>query len=61
MEGLVLLESIGIEEARLACFVRHVETDSPVETDDEEIEVVTDTNTCADSHLAEEILQTEAS
>ena len=59
MEGLVAAEAIDIEVSGTAGFVGQVKADAPVETDDEEVEVVADADAGADGELAEEILQTE--
>ena len=42
VEGLVALEAVDIEVAGLGGVVRQVEGDTPVETDNEEAEVVAD-------------------
>ena len=59
MEGLVALEAVDIEVAGLGGVVRQMEGDTPVETDNEETEVVTDAETGTESLLTEEVAQFE--
>ena len=59
VEGLVALEAVDIEIAGLSGVVRQVEGETPVETDNEETEVVADAKTCAEGLLTEEVAQFE--
>ena len=61
VEGVAALEMGNIIEARLFGFVRQVEGDTPVETEHKEVEVVTKAETCAYSHLTEQVLCLETS
>ena len=54
MEGLIILEAIVVEIARLARIERHVQTDTPVESKDEEIEVVTQSDAGVQRQIVEE-------
>lgn len=59
MEGLVAAEAVDVEVAGTAGVVGQVEADAPVETDDEEVEVVAQSDAGAQCELAEEVLQPE--
>ena len=56
MEGLTILETSHIKEAALASLVGHMKGDTPVDTDNQEVEIVAQADTCADGELLEEIL-----
>ena len=59
MQSLVVFELSDVEEAVLARVVRHMQAYTPVETQDEEVEVVAQTDARADSQLLEELAGTE--
>ena len=47
MQRLSILEAVEVEIARFACIKGRMEGESPVEADDEEPEIVTQTDACA--------------
>lgn len=51
VKTMTVLKPADVVVAALSRIVWHVETNTPVETEDEELEVVTHTDTCAKSHL----------
>ena len=55
VERVTTLEALNVIKARLTCFVGQMEGHTPVETDYQEIKIVTDAQACADSLFAEEI------
>jgi len=59
VEGLVAAEAVDVEVAGTAGVVGQVEADAPVETDDEEVEVVAEPDAGTQCELAEEVLQPE--
>ena len=59
VKRMAVLETIDIIEARLGRSIRQVEGYTPVETQDEELEVVAEPQTCTYCHLTEEILPFE--
>ena len=61
VEGVGILETTDVEVTRLTSIVRHVKTDTPVETDNQEVKVVTNTDACAKSQFTEEVLEPELS
>ena len=54
MECVGSLEAGDVEVAGLPCVVGEVKGDAPVETDDEEAEVVAQADTCAQNEIVEE-------
>ena len=54
---MATLETLDVIEAGLACIVWQVEGNTPIETDNEEAEVVADAKTCAEGLLTEEVAQ----
>ena len=56
MEGLTILETTHIKEAALASLVGHMKGDTPVDTDNQEVEVVAQTDTSANGKFLEEVL-----
>ena len=59
MESLIVLEAVVVEIARLARIERHVQTNTPVKTQNEEIEVVTKSDTRSYRQIAEKAAKTE--
>ena len=59
VEGLVAVEAVEVEESALLGLVRHVQTDTPVESEDEEIEVVAYSHARSHGHLVEDALELE--
>ena len=59
MQCLIVLETVDVVESALACVVRQVESESPVESDDEEVEVVSYAYTGSDGYLSEEAVEAE--
>lgn len=59
MESLIVLEAVVVEIARLARIERHVQTDTPIETQNEEIEVVTQSDTGVQRQIVEETAKRE--
>ncbi len=59
MECLAVLEAIEVKETRLSRFVRNMQCKAPIKTENEEVEVVTQSDTCSQCHITEEILQGE--
>ena len=60
MEGMATLEALHIIEARLACIVRHMQCQAPIQANNQEIQVVTDAKTCTYSLLTEEVAELKA-
>ena len=59
MECLAVLEAVNVKEARLSCLVRYMQCKAPIKTENEEVEVITQSDTCSQCHITEEILQRE--
>ena len=59
IEGKAVFETTNVVITRLACVVRQVESESPVESDDEEVEVVSYASTGSDGYLFEEAVEAE--
>ena len=57
MQGLALTEAGYIEIARLACIVRTVDGQAPIETDNQEAHIVTQTDTGAYCKLIDKLLK----
>ena len=55
MEGVGILEAVDVEVARLAGVVGDVEGHTPVETDDEESQVIAQADTSTDGNVVKEL------
>ena len=53
MQRLVAAELIDVVEAALRGLIRHMQTNTPVKTQDEEVEVVAQADTRAEGYLVE--------
>ena len=59
MQGVHILETGNVEVAAVTCVVGKVQTEAPVYSQDEEIEVVAQADACAGGQLLKEIAGTE--
>ena len=59
VQGLIVLEAVDVVESALACVVRHVKTDTPIQAQHQEFEVVTETDARAHCQLAIEAAEAE--
>ena len=59
MERLCVLETGYIVKAVLTCVIRHVQTDTPVDTEHEITEIVAEAHTGAECHLLKQVLHLE--
>ena len=61
MQRLVATELIDVVEAALRGLIRHMQTYTPVKSQDEEVEVVAQADACSHRHLLKEFTETEIS
>ena len=61
MEAKIIFELADVKVGGNACVVGNMDADTEVETQDEEVEVVTDAETCTDSKVFEEFTGSEFS
>ena len=61
VEAKIIFELTNVEVGGNACVVGDMDADTEVETQDEEVEVVTDAETCTDSKVFEEFTGSEFS
>ena len=59
MDGLAVAETRNVIETIFPGVVRQMKADTPVESENEELEVIPQSNACAYSHLAEELAHLE--
>ena len=54
---MTIFETINIKVTGLTCIIWHMKGNSPVQAQNQEVQIVTNTNTCSQSQIVQEMTQ----